>query len=200
MINPALDQAIQSILEQGSLSEFDLIKRLQQAPYSLFNQDVFNDELSLFQTHFVIHNSLYRLRDIGLTQGLYDIDTLTTQLQLLPLTSSDSSAITEVLRPEVAKLRSYYLDWDNFAKTDKQEVQNLLGQFWRCYANYDIHSNTETLNQALSAMGFDQIPSKQALKTKYKQLSNTYHPDKGGSAQQFSTLQHHYQTLKLFAR
>lgn len=189
-----------TILEQGSLSEFELIKRLQQQPYNLFKSNVFNDELSLFQTHFVIHNALYRLRDLGLASGSYDIDTLTTQFKLLAINSNDSTELTEQRRPEVIKLREYYLDWDNFSKTDKDDVQDLLASFWRSYANFDLQQNRQVLQQALVDMGFEKLPSRQELKLKYKQLSNSYHPDKGGSAKEFNSLQHAYQTIKLFAR
>lgn len=200
MINPDLDHAILSILKQGSLSEFELIKLLQQEPYCLFKRNVFNDELSLFQTHFVIHNALYRLRDVGLSNRSYDIDTLTTQFKLVSLNSNDSKELSEKVRPEIIKLREYYLDWDNFAKTNKDDVQELLTGFWQSYANFDLHHNQQGLRDALANMGFEQLPSRQELKFKYKQLSNCYHPDKGGSAEQFNLLQHSYQTIKLFAR
>lgn len=199
MINPTLDDAIHLILKQGSLSEFELIKQLQHPPYSLFNASVFKDELSLFQTHFVVHNALYRLRDKGLASGQFDIDTLTTQFRIILLSDSDSKELTNQARPEVVKLREYYLDWDNFAKTDKDDVCDLLSSFWQCYANFDIKQNQQQLDTALEAMGFDQLPNKKELKLKYKQLSNSFHPDKGGSSEQFSLLQHHYQTVKLFA-
>lgn len=200
MINSELDKAILAILEQGSLSEFELIKLLQQHPYNLFKTNVFSDELSLFQTHFVIHNALYRLRDHGLASGNYDIDTLTTQIKLLTINSNDSTELTQQSRPEVIKLREYYLDWDNFSKTDKDDVQDLLTSFWRSYANFDLHEDQQLLQQALDNMGFEQVPSRQELKFKYKQLFNSYHPDKGGSAEKFNSLQHAYQTIKLFAR
>lgn len=200
MINPELDNAIQLILKQGSLSEFELIKQLQQAPYSLFNDNVFKDDLSLFQTHFVVHNALYRLRDQGLAKGLFDIDTLTTQFRIIQLNSTDSTELTVQSRPEVIKLREYYLDWDNFAKTDKDDVSDLLSRFWQCYANFDVKHNQHQLDTALEAMNFKVLPSRKELKLRYKQLSTLHHPDKGGDAEQFSLLQHHYQSIKLFAR
>lgn len=201
MKNKEFDNAILTILKQGSLSEFELIKTLQQAPYFLFNDNIFKDELSLFQSHFVIHNTLYRLRDIGLSSGEYDIDTLTTQLRFIPLHHlSSNKDLIEVNRPEVIKLREYYLDWDNFSKTEKDDVLDLLGNFWHSYSRLDFHSSSHDLQQALTAMGFEALPSRKELKSKYKQLSNLYHPDKGGNAEQFSVLQHHYQTIKLFAR
>lgn len=209
MINPELDQAIMAILKQGSLSEFELIKTLQKPPYSLFKQDLFANELSLFQTHFVIHNTLYRLRDIGLAQGCYDIDTLTTQLSLIPFCQrsepkgdllANTSQLTANERPEVLKLREYYLDWRNFEQTGQQNVADLLSRFWQTYSQFGSKQQKQQLQFALNAMGFEQIPSQSELKAKYKQQSIQLHPDKGGSAEEFHLLQQHYQFIKALVR
>lgn len=198
-----------AILEQGSLSEFELIKNLQNPPYSLFKQDLFADELSLFQTHFVIHNALYRLRDIGLAQGSFDIDTLTTQLSLIKLSQcsnsiegvvTNTSQLTVDERPEVLKLREYYLDWHNFEKTGQQDVADLLASFWQTYSSFDSKQQKQQLQLALEAMEFEQIPSHSELKARYKKLSIQLHPDKGGTAEEFHLLQQHYQLIKVFAR
>ncbi len=198
-----------AILEQGSLSEFELIKTLQNPPYSLFKQDLFADELSLFQTHFVIHNALYRLRDIGLAQGTFDIDTLTTQLSLIKLSQcstsktkvvTNTSQLTADERPEVLKLREYYLDWRNFEKTGQQDVADLLASFWQTYSTFDSKQQNQQLQLALKAMEFEQIPSHSELKAKYKKLSIQLHPDKGGCAEDFHVLQQHYHILKSYVR
>ena len=198
MINPELDKAIISILEQGSTSEFELIKTLQKPPYCLFEDNVFANELSLFQTHFVIHNALYRLRDIGLAQGLYDIDTLTTQISLIyhskvssktEQTTSQISPLTVHDRPEVIKLREYYLDWCNFEKTGEQDVAALLASFWQTYSKFDRTQQNEQLKQALASLGFEQLPTMPELKTRYKKLSTQIHPDKGGTVEEFQILQ-----------
>jgi hypothetical protein len=45
------------------INEFDLLKILQHPPYELFDKDALSDPLLMFQTHFVLFNALYLLRD-----------------------------------------------------------------------------------------------------------------------------------------
>lgn len=201
MHKPKLDQAILAILKDGNLSEFDLIKTLQQPPYQLFDGKVFADELSLFQTHFVVHNALYRLRDCGLAENEYDIDTLTTELRLIKLDQSANTELSEQIRPEIIKLREYYLDWQNFNNTDQSDVQSLLSDFWQRYTNLSTQQQSQLqqqqTEQALVELGFSDVPSKAQLKQRYKKLSSQYHPDKGGNNQAFIQLQQAYQIIKL---
>ena len=186
---------------QGSISEFELIKQLQSPPHNLFHANVFADELSLFQTHFIVHNALYRIRDKGLANKEFDLDTLTTEIRLIKLTATSGMQLAEESRPEIVKLREYYLDWQNFSKTDEQDVLELLSGFWQKYSQYDFKQiQTEQLDEALSAMEFTSLPTLTELKQKYKKLSVLHHPDKGGSAQAFTQLQHNYQIIKLFIR
>lgn len=198
MINELLDKSILEILEQGSLSEYELINTLQRPPYEIFSTDIFKSELALFQAHFVIHNALYRLRDFGLAQSLFDIDTLTTQITMLKVGHSNETSICEQSRPEIIKLREYYLDWRNFHKTQSEDVSLLLNSFWQSYSKMDIHlDDNNQVNLALQAFNFEKMPTGKELKSRYKQLSQRYHPDKGGSNQAFHSLYEHYQTLTL---
>lgn len=197
MLNPELDKAILDILKHQSLSEFDLIKTLQAEPYSLFSSEVFTSELGLFQTHFILHNALYRLRDLGLASGQYDIETLTTQLAILPLTASERHSVATETRPEVAKLRAYYLDWQHFQNTQEQDVLALLDNFWQSFSRRSVTHSEQQVEQALAAMSFDAKPTLTELKRRYKELSIQHHPDKGGDAETFSRLQQNYELLKL---
>lgn len=196
MINEQLDKSILEILEQGSLSEYELINKLQQPPYEIFSSDIFQSELALFQTHFLIHNALYRLRDFGLEQSLFDIDTLTTQISLLTINQSNGTSLCEQSRPEIIKLREYYLDWRNFHKTQAEDVNELLNSFWQNYSELEFNlDNGKQINKALTTLGFKKMPTMKELKSKYKQLSQRFHPDKGGSNREFHSLYKHYQTL-----
>lgn len=198
MINPALDQAIHSLLSQGSKSEFELIKQLQQPPYEIFSAGVFADELSLFQTHFILHNALYRLRDKGLNEQSYDIDILPTKITILPFIKANTTELTTDVERDIAKLRAYYLDWANFNGTEKGDVLDLLDDFWTRFSKFNYSSVAQQeLDSALANMEFSQLPDMAELKLKYKQLCNLHHPDKGGSQVEFQKIQQAYQVLKL---
>jgi DnaJ-class molecular chaperone len=44
-------------------------------------------------------------------------------------------------------------------------------------------------------LGFDSIPTKSELKSKYKKLSNIYHPDKSGCGVVMSKINEAYESL-----
>lgn len=198
MINKELDKFILEILEQGSSSEYELINKLQRPPYDFFSPDIFQTELALFQTHFVVHNALYRLRDFGLAHSLFDIDTLTTKIMLVPIVKNNGTSVCEQTRPEIIKLREYYLDWSNFHKTQAEDVSELLTNFWCRYSKVRTGLNDQNeIDGALKTLEFDCLPTYKELKTQYKKLSMRYHPDKGGCHQKFHELYDSYQVLIL---
>lgn len=196
MINSQLDDAIITLLKQGSLSEYELIKQLQASPFHIFEQAIFSSDLALFQTHFIVHNALYRIRDIGLSNGQFDIDILPTNIRLIALNPSNSNSLAIAVTPELIKLRAYYLDWQNFHQTEESDVFELLDNFWHRFSNLALPTvSKQSLSHALSYFQFSELPDKPTLKQKYKTLSQQYHPDKGGSVNAFQELQLHYKNL-----
>lgn len=190
-----LDIALKQILEQESLSEFELIQRLQTEPYSIFNDEVLKDDLSLFQTHFVLQNALYRLRDRGIETRTFDLDILPTKIQMYPVENSTNyTEVNQYKGPETEKLRAYYLDWKNFEDTDQQAVEQLLESFWQKLGNYYTYSQQD-IEYALVELELSAIPSQHDLKKQYKKLSLIHHPDKGGDVQTFKQLNKHYQIV-----
>lgn len=187
-----LEQATLTIIQQKSVSEFELIKLLQSEPYNIFDQNIFQDNLALFQTHFLVYHVLYKLNDFGINSKSFYLDILPTSIQLMPYQESDGSNLQ--VGSTDSKLRDYYLDLTHFSDTDEQEVETLLDDFWQ---KFIVTNNQEQLVDALELFGYSAPPTLSELKKDYRQLSNTHHPDKGGSVTEFQKLNSAYRIIAL---
>ncbi|WP_412971305.1 DNA-J related domain-containing protein [Glaciecola sp. MF2-115] len=172
--------SFQSRFVEG-ISEFEIITLLKQPPYSLFDEDALRDSLMLFQTHFVLFHSLYRLRNEWREQKVGELDIAATQIKLLPSVSFDAALQTS------DTLADYYLDWNNMTSTDQAGVDQLLGSFWQKMAGIDVNHQLsgEALNEALSNMQLETLEglTLPQLKQHYRKLQHANHPDKGGSVE-----------------
>lgn len=214
MENLELDQALLELISQeainGGISEYEIITKFKSAPYHLFNADVMSNNLSLFQTHFVIFNALYRLRDLGLELNQFDIDIISSNIRLMPLSQSNSTSTqdgassvagTRVQNREelqaIEKLRTYYLDWNNFEKTTETSVNDLLDSFWNNMSSRSpVQRSQDNLTQSLTTLELTDLPSEPSLKRQYKKLCNIHHPDKGGCQATFQKVHLAYQYIK----
>lgn len=209
MENLELDQTLLELISQeavnGGISEYEIITKFKSAPYNLFNADVMSNNLTLFQTHFVIFNALYRLRDLGLELNQFDIDIISSNICFMPLSPNKQndtlSTITKVQKPEeqqaIEKLRSYYLDWNNFEKTTETSVNDLLDSFWNNMSSRSpVQRSQDNLTQSLTILELTDLPSEPSLKRQYKKLCNIHHPDKGGCQATFQKVHLAYQYIK----
>jgi len=205
----ALDQALLEIISDGPISEFEIITKFKSAPYRFFNDDVMADSLTLFKTHFVIFNSLYRLRDIGLEHNQYDIDIISSRITYTAFSNAKpvnqmniTSEQTTLVHPShdgqaIEKLRTYYLDWNNFEQTTESNVNDLIDSFWKSmFSQSSIQLSEENLTKSLSILELAAIPTKSALKRQYIKLCNTHHPDKGGENTKFQSINLAYNYVK----
>ncbi|GHB75228.1 hypothetical protein GCM10008107_26040 [Psychrosphaera saromensis] len=213
MENLELDQALMELISQeavnGGISEYEIISKFKSAPYHLFNAEVMSNNLSLFQTHFVIFNALYRLRDLGLELNQFDIDIISSNIRLMPLSQSNSTSTQDGAsvagtgvqnreeRQAIEKLRTYYLNWDNFEKTTETSVNNLLDSFWNNMSSRSpVQRSQDNLTQSLTILELTDLPSELSLKRQYKKLCNIHHPDKGGCQSTFQKVHLAYQYIK----
>lgn len=207
--NLALDQALLEIINKGPISEFEIVTKFKSAPYHFFNDQVMVDSLTLFQTHFVIFNALYRLRDIGLEHNQYDIDIISSRISYISFSSSPSLSGQKLDKQNtqvqaspneqqaIEKLRSYYLDWDNFEQTTQANVNDLIDSFWKTmFSQSSIQLSEGNLTKSLSILELDALPTKASLKRQYIKLCNTHHPDKGGNNQIFQNINLAYNYIK----
>lgn len=184
-----LDTAIETLLAEP-LSEFQLLKALQEAPYHLLPKSAFDDNTLLFQVHFTLYNALYRMQHQGIKTKSFYLDILPTKIEKLPF--SEKNSLGQELATE-DKLKRYYLDWNNFSETTADDIDAMLENFWKRLAG---KYSEQELEPYLAKMDFNTLPTKSVLKARYLQLSNQWHPDKGGDAKAFSELNDAYQILK----
>ena len=81
--NPALDKAVYQLLLQSPCSEFELIKALQLPPYEILDKQALQQDITMFQAHFVVYNALYRLRNEGLDKREFILDIIPTRIEML---------------------------------------------------------------------------------------------------------------------
>jgi hypothetical protein len=93
----------------------------------------------------------------------------------------------------------YYADLKNFSLYGEEDLQRMLGAFWKRMRAL----TAEDLDEALHTFGLKDARQLQdsgpgELRRKFLQLSLVHHPDRGGDAGNFVLLQTHYQRLKQY--
>jgi len=173
--------AIVRILEANpqGMSEFDLLKSLQSENLIHLEPDTFTDSLKLFKTHFLLFHHLYRLRDEWHEAGKGCLSIHTLSIQLRPYVQGDAALAFN------DPLRAYYLDLDELAKTEAEDVERLLHSFWRGLAQ-PIHSGER--QRALSILGLEKDADASMIQKAWRQQAMVLHPDRGGDAEQFKNV------------
>lgn len=176
------------------ISEYRLITLLQKPPNAFFDADALRDPLTLFQCHFMLFHALYQLQAqwISIKKGLLDIHT--THIQLRPFVTGEDGLI------QSDPLRIYYLDWQHFSQTQKEDVDELIHRFWLRMGQKSERYSTDEYTKACEIFGIDgHAPmTKLQLKKHYYRLQHQRHPDKGGERSCSSTLSWAYKVLQAF--
>lgn len=151
------------------LSEYELIKKLEAENEAGFSREQLRDNLSLFQTHFLLFHALYNLHTQLWQNQTAHLDIHTLCIQLLPYSEATDTTLTEH-----DPLREYYLDLNNLENTDAVEVENLLTQFWSRFVTNDDR------RQALATLELTDPVDWPAIKTQHRRMAMQHHPDRGG--------------------
>lgn len=187
-----LQDILRTILLNHSdgLSEYELLKLLQSEPYSLFVKQNLAQPLVLFQTHFILFNALYHVRDYCLAEevGMLHIDCLCIRLTPWQPGQTGLQALN--------KLRAYYLDWQHIEDTNQEEVETLLGNFWQGMSGLTKTTNDMSEPEALKLLNLDKLGTQQELKKQYRKMLHLHHPDKGGDTTHTRLLHQAYGCLK----
>ena len=145
-----------------------------------------DEQQQLFRLNFLIMNALYQLQAELYEEGWWlVISTLDIRLEPIGAAADTGSALA---RGEA--LRSYYLDWQVFWQTDRDEVEALLGSFWRAYARDEHRAEALTLFALPAGAGPD------AIRRRWRELALQHHPDRGGDADTFIRLRWAWEHLK----
>lgn len=153
----------------AGLSEFELIKALEADGEPGFEAGCLRDNLSLFQTHFLLFHTLYRLNDQLWEQGEGRLEINALHIQWLPLREGDQQQLAEH-----DPLRDYYLDLDNLKKADVQSVEELLQGFWKRFISNDER------REALDTLELQDPVDWTEIKAQHRRLVMEHHPDRGG--------------------
>ncbi|MEW5755451.1 MAG: DNA-J related domain-containing protein [Pseudomonadota bacterium] len=181
-----LQEVILHILRQSpnGISEFELIKTLQDGGADGFDADALKSNLSMYQCHFILFHCLYALQSRLRTEA-QDIDIHCLKIKLLPY----AAATTSFPAPH-DPLREYYLSLTNLETTTEGDVNDLLGSFWTRFLRNDQRAF------ALSVLGLQDPVSPADIRKQYKKLVMEHHPDRGGDK---TTLQAINEAMSLLA-
>lgn len=159
----------------SGLDEFSLIRALAQAfPDTLFAApDALRDPLALFQTHFLLFHGLYRLSDRLLARQ-QELEVHALGIRLLQRQSGPEGL--QFADP----LRSYYLDWTQWASTHSDDVERLL----QGYRQGPFGVARDELDVALALFGIAEPVTARRIKQRYRALVSVHHPDRGGDTGQ----------------
>lgn len=165
-----LKACLRAILSEGEAkNEYELLKILQQDErLGPLLSTAAGDSLALYRAHFFLFHALYQLAD-ELAQSQLAL------LEISPLVIRwcDYRAGQQHLTQPDA-VREYYLDWQNYDKTDAQDVDELLASFW-----IGMH-RMENRDDALTALGLSDPVDDETIRKAYQRLAMQHHPDRGG--------------------
>ncbi len=184
-------EAERACLREG-ISEYQLIQKLTGAPYFIFEADALRDNLTLFQTHFLLFHCLYQIQQ----KWIHNAETLqinALSIKLIPVPDDTLSRLPVTASP----LQNYYLNWDNFTGTQSEDVEAMLDDFWQKMAGAQDAVDENDIQAACETLAIDdtqwQEPAR--LKHQYRKLQHRHHPDKGGDTQYTQRLNQAYQVL-----
>ena len=191
MKNPLVGPIL-AILKKSpnGISEFDILKALKDL-LPAFSQLADDSNLQLFRQHFLIMNALYQLQTSLWQEENLVLDITATRITLFSASQVKLSGSTHLSDSVDAKLAAYYLDWDEYEKTDADEVSRLLNSFFK-----GISLTGSDRDSALKTLEIDaENPTKADIKQQYRKLAQQHHPDRGGDQDRFIDLRQAYEYL-----
>ena len=190
MLERDLLVALRNILasRREGINEFELIRLLQSEPFQLLDEQALRSDLAMFQCHFLLFHCLYKLQQCWLDEKRFYLSIHVTEIRCHPYEKD------QPVEPDTG-LAEYYLNWDNFVSTSRDDVVQLLNSFWQKMGRMK-HLDEEDKNNALSLLELSEPLTMSALKSRYRSLMHQYHPDKGGSVEQAQEIDWAYRVLK----
>lgn len=191
MRNPIIPDILALLRDHpAGIGEFDILKALKQK-HPMLTKLAEDHNVELFRQHFLIMNALYQLQHSLWIEEQITLSIIGTHIQLLYGQSGPNTDSTDISNSADAKLAAYYSDWDEYAKTGKDEVEHLLQSFYQGFASVDERKD------ALKTLALDanMIDDKDAIKRQYRRLARDAHPDHGGDPERFISLRQAYECL-----
>lgn len=173
----------------AGLSEYQLLKQIEAGGEIT---DASGDaNLDLFRKHFLLMNALYRLRDQLWREEQLWLCISALHIALEPGRSGSGSGGNELPSIESdAALRAYYLDWQQFERSDGAAVTELLATFWRRFQSRDQRE------AALMTLQLTADVDWPGIRRQYRRLAAQTHPDRGGDTGRFLEIRAAYELLR----
>lgn len=142
--------------------------------------------LQQFQKHFLTMHALYRLQ-LRLARERVRLVISPGAIQLPPPGSDElTRAAWEADQPQ----RDYYLDLNHLAVANEASAAELLREFF-------LQKNgSQKPEDAYHTLGLPPGAGWPAIQTAYRRKASMYHPDRGGSSDEFQSLRTAYESLK----
>ncbi|VAW79519.1 hypothetical protein MNBD_GAMMA12-1210 [hydrothermal vent metagenome] len=168
------------LLHTQCLSEYDLLDLLKKDSNFSFIKNIFESNLSLFHSHFILFHCLYSLRITLLQQeaGVLNISAMNIQLQPYADSTIDSLSSLEQADP----LQEYYLDHSQLDSVEEKELNNMIDKFWHTLAA------NEARPAALHTLGLKDPVEDVDIKKMWRKLVMQHHPDRGGDNQTLQSI------------
>jgi DnaJ-domain-containing protein 1 len=163
------------------VSEFQLLKRLHQQGVPPFDGADLGDPNRLYRIHFLLFHCLYVLQSRLWSQG-EGLEIHCLRIAITAAGASDGGLAS----PD--PMRGFYLDPANL---DRQDVLELLGQFWRRFG-----ANSQR-REALRTLQLEDPVEPAQIRLQYRRLVMRHHPDRGGDTARLQELNAAMAALKL---
>lgn len=172
-----LDQ-LYEILDQHrtGIGEYQLIQELKRREVVPFVGSDLRDELILFRIHFLLFHLLYRLQDHLREGEKEDLEIHCLSIRLQPHRRGPQGSF---LPQPHDPLRAYYRELDRLETTQRQDIQQMLADFWRHF------QQREGRGEALAQLGLEEPASRDAIKRAFRDQAKRHHPDRGGDPVHF---------------
>ncbi|MDP3845369.1 MAG: DNA-J related domain-containing protein [Pseudomonas sp.] len=187
-----LAEQLLALLQAASdgCSEYQLIQQLRQQQSAHFDNLASDPQLALFQTHFLIFNALYLLRERLWQARSAHLQISPLCCQLLPYQAGSAELA------EHDPLRDYYLDLQHLHSTRACDVEQLLASFWSRLQGGDEQRAALELFELSGQPMLDLA----RIKHRYRQLVSQHHPDRGGNTGRLQSINLAFEILQRYYR
>lgn len=196
---PILDELNRHFDSFPLSNEYEIIKHLQNSNIVPFDSFSLSNTQDLFSAHFLYMHALYHLKNqyaavrqqlgTGFLLVIESVQVKRIELEKIVNKSNNISVQFDGVIDVNDPLESYYLDASHYFETKEGEINDLLKLFWEKYLAQDHKKD------ALATLNLPFNADAKMIKTKYLQLAQKYHPDKGGCAEKFMAIKQAKLTL-----
>lgn len=170
-------------------TEHQIIKHLQDKNISPFDSFTLANSKDLFSAHFLCMHALYHLKNkyqhnhqYSQNQQEKNFKLIIQSVQIKRVELQSDALMNQELNTrleQIDPLESYYLNPEHYFETQEDEIDDMLASFWQSYIAQD------SKQEALDVFNLPMNADAKMIKTRYLQLVQKYHPDKGGCAGMF---------------